>query len=90
MNFARVLSEVVAALEAKGVRYALIGGFAMALRGVERATADLGFILMMEDLEKVHATLTGCGYRREFQNENVSHYLSPDTAWGAKRKIRQN
>ena len=69
-------------MEASVVRYALIGGFAMALRGVQRATADLDFILMREDLEKVDRVLTERGYRRVFRSENVSHYQSEDWTWG--------
>jgi hypothetical protein len=54
----------------------------MALRGVQRATMDLDFILMLEDLEIAHRVLLEAGYRREFHSENVSHYLNPDDAWG--------
>jgi hypothetical protein len=43
---------VCRALDEASVRYALIGGFAMALRGVPRATIDLEFILMLDDLDR--------------------------------------
>jgi hypothetical protein len=33
MNFELVIKRVVGALETEGIHYALIGGFAMALRG---------------------------------------------------------
>jgi len=82
MNFERVIRRVVGELEAKGVHYALIGGFAMALRGVQRATMDLDFILMLEDMSKADGVLTGCGYQRVFRSENVSHYASSDRDWG--------
>jgi predicted nucleotidyltransferase len=82
MNFDQVIRQVVGALDAHGVRYALIGGFAMALRGVQRATMDLDFILMLEDLGKADEIITGCGYRRVFHSANVSHYVSPAEDWG--------
>jgi hypothetical protein len=82
VNFAAVISTLCTRLDAAQVRYALIGGFAMALRGVQRATMDLDFILMLEDLEIAHGILVDAGYRREFHSENVSHYLHPDAAWG--------
>lgn len=82
MDFEVVIRRLSAELESAGVRYALIGGFAMALRGVQRATVDLDFILMLEDLEKTHLILQGLGYERVFHSENVSHYLSPDRDWG--------
>jgi hypothetical protein len=76
VDFLKVIREVCSALDAAGVRYALIGGFAMALRGVQRATTDLDFILMLEDLDRADAVLRTAGYRREYHSENVSHYLS--------------
>ncbi len=82
MNFTKVITQVGGALEQAGVRYATIGGFAMALRGVQRATVDLDFILMLEDLTKADAILCRFGYARAFRSENVSHYLSPDRDWG--------
>lgn len=78
----KVIREVVGALESSGVRYATIGGFAMTLRGVQRATVDLDFILMLDDLAKADTILAGFGYQRAFRSENVSHYISPDGDWG--------
>jgi len=52
MDFIKVMENVTSQLDTAGVRYALIGGFAMALRGVQRATIDMDFILMLEDWEK--------------------------------------
>lgn len=82
MNFELVLRRVVGALEAGDVHYAVIGGFAMALRGVQRATMDLDFILMLEDMGKADVILRDCGYARVFQSENVSHYSSDSPDWG--------
>lgn len=82
MNFSKVLMELGGRLDAAGVRYALIGGFAMALRGVQRATLDLDFLLMLEDLDRADATLTELGYRREFHSANVSHYAGAGPEWG--------
>ena len=65
----------------QSVRYALIGGFAMAMRGVQRATVDLDFILMIEDLSKAQNILEGLGYELLFKNENVSHYKSKSIDW---------
>lgn len=82
MNFLKVIGEVVGELETAGVRYALIGGFALGLRGVQRATMDLDFILMLEDMGKAEAILDRFGYKRVYHSENVSHYESPDAEWG--------
>lgn len=82
MNFELVIRRAVGAMEAADIHYALIGGFAMALRGVQRATMDLDFILMLEDMQKTDFILRECGYERIFHSENVSHYTSENHEWG--------
>lgn len=82
MNFLKVIEQVVGGLEQAGVRYALIGGFAMGLRGVQRATMDLDFILLLEDVATADTLLRRLGYERIFHSENVSHYESKDGEWG--------
>ena len=82
MNFSKVLAELGGRLDASGIRYALIGGFAIALRGAQRATLDLDFLLMLDDLEKAHAIFGELGYRREFHSANVSHYAGTGPEWG--------
>ena len=82
MDFLEVTRQVGRALDEARVRYALIGGFAMALRGVQRATVDLDFILLREDLDRADQVLTGAAYRRVFYSENVSHYIANASALG--------
>lgn len=82
MDFLQAFRSVCGAFDAQRLRYALIGGFAMALRGVQRATVDLDFILMLEDLDRADAILRAAGYRRGFHSENVSHYSASDTTLG--------
>lgn len=82
MDFVKVIDSVCRALDEASVRYALIGGFAMALRGVQRATIDLDFILMLDDLDRSDEIFCALGYQRAFHNENVSHYASDDLSLG--------
>lgn len=82
MNFLSVIETVCSELDESEVGYALIGGFAMALRGVQRATIDLDFIMLMNDVSRCDMILTRHGYRRAFNNDNVSHYISDDAEWG--------
>lgn len=82
MDFLKVLDQLGSALSRAGVRYALIGGFALAMRGVQRATADLDFLLMLEDLETAHRILEAQGYQRVFHSENVSHYRAEEDDFG--------
>ena len=62
MDFRTVLTELLAAFEKAGVRYALIGGLALALGGVPRATVAIDFLIEQEDLPRVHVILTDLGY----------------------------
>jgi len=82
MEFLRAIGQVCGSLDRAAVRYALIGGFAMAMRGVQRATLDLDFLLMLEDLDRADRILRDSGYRRAFHSENVSHYVGDDPALG--------
>jgi hypothetical protein len=82
MDFASTLPKIIAHFEGANLRYALIGGLAMALRGVQRTTLDADFIILADDLETCHSILQALGYQRAFHTENVSHYLSADPALG--------
>ena len=82
MNFETTVPRIAAEFAAAGIRYALIGGLAMAMRGVQRATLDVDFILLLEDLSNAHDRLLKLGYHRAFHSENVSHYLAEDSALG--------
>ncbi|MBN8458942.1 MAG: nucleotidyl transferase AbiEii/AbiGii toxin family protein [Verrucomicrobia bacterium] len=82
MNLAENLVRIVTALDAKGIRYALIGGMAMAMRGVQRATLDLDFILLSDDLDESDAILHSMGYDCAFRSANVTHYQGRNIALG--------
>ncbi len=78
MDFLTILPAFCKGLNDRSVRYALIGGFAMAMRGVQRATLDLDFILALEDLDKADETLHELGFERYFHSSNVSHYRNDE------------
>lgn len=81
MDFFRVLPELCRHLDEQSVRYALIGGFGMAMRGLQRATLDLDFILALEDLDTADEILRELSFERYFHSENVSHYRRDDQNW---------
>lgn len=82
MDFSATLTKVVAAFDSHGIKYALIGGLAIALRGVQRSTLDADFILLLENLKTCDSILEDMGYQLEFRSENVSHYTSKDASLG--------
>ena len=82
MDFASILPALVARFDEHEIRYALIGGLAMALRGVQRTTLDVDFILLSEDLTVCHSVLESLGYQRAYHSDNVSHYSGIQPALG--------
>jgi hypothetical protein len=82
MDFATTLPALVDRFDSQNLHYALIGGLAMALRGVQRATLDADFILLSDDLDACHAILETWGYQRDFHSENISHYNATDPTLG--------
>jgi hypothetical protein len=59
----READAVIAAFEKAGIRYALAGGFAVAIYGRIRATKDMDFLCHPEDVERAAAGLAGIGYQ---------------------------
>ena len=68
--------------EQQQIRYAVMGGFALGVLGVPRATMDLDFLVSGEDVCRVEGILRKIGYLRYAQTANVSHYRHQDSAWG--------
>lgn len=82
MDFKHVIDQVFSRLDREGIRYALIGGFAMAMRGVQRATVDLDLLLLRQDLERADSIFLTQGYSLVFRSDNVSHYRARDDQLG--------
>lgn len=82
MEFKLVLEKLLGEFEQYGIRYALMGGFAMGLWGVGRATVDIDFLVLRDDADKVEAIMHRLGYECRYRNENVAQYLSPLKIFG--------
>ena len=76
MDFKEVLQIILKEFEKKGVRYGLIGGFALGVLGVSRATLDLDFLVLKEDLPKVQEIMAELDYKCAYKSEDVSQYVS--------------
>lgn len=70
------------ALDREGVRYALMGGFALGLWGVGRATVDLDMLIERKDAGKVDRIMLDLGYVCRHRSENVSQYVSELNIFG--------
>lgn len=77
MDFKTVTGKILASFSEHNIAYGLIGGYAMGLWGVQRATVDMDFLVQRDDMPKVHSIMTSMGYEVRFSSENVTQYISP-------------
>lgn len=82
MEFKLVIEKILAEFEKAKVRYALMGGFALGALGIPRATVDIDFLVLNEDMERVSRIMTDMGYRCVYESENVSQYASSEKIFG--------
>lgn len=82
MDFQLVTSTLLRDFEKEEVHYAIIGGFALGLWGASRATIDIDFLLLIDDLPKAETILSQFAYRRVYQSENVVQYVSDLAPYG--------
>jgi len=59
------LKQLIVALEANQIDYALCGGVALAIHGAPRATQGIDILLRPEDLGRLRDVARSCGFTRE-------------------------
>ncbi len=74
MGLEATLERLSAALHGERVRFALIGGLALAARGALRATGDIDLLVDAEDSERLDALMEALGYERRYRSEDVAQY----------------
>ncbi|HEX9880642.1 MAG TPA: nucleotidyl transferase AbiEii/AbiGii toxin family protein [Candidatus Binatia bacterium] len=77
------MKTLLADFDDQKIRYAAIGGFALGVLGIPRATMDLDFLVQRDDLDKLHSVLAALGYQRYVRTENVSQYRHAEDQWGS-------
>lgn len=82
MDFVGTLESIEKEFSAQGMSFGLIGGLALAFYGVQRATMDIDFLILIDDIAKAHQILEKMGYERQFHSQNVSHYKHTDLQRG--------
>ena len=82
MDFRAVLQIITQEFPQSGIRYALIGGFALGAVGVPRANIDLDFIILRDDWKKVDAMMKVNGYKCVYKSGEVAQYISKDKLFG--------
>jgi len=76
-DFAGLLHHLKERFLEQGVRYALIGGFALHAAGYTRATGDVDILVHHEDIGKVKLVVAAMGYKVIHENENVLNFAAP-------------
>ena len=96
MDFKQTLLLVLNELNGNDIDYGLIGGFALGLYGIDRATADIDFLINIKDIDKIRETLSKLGYELLYNSENVLQFVSPIKDFGeidiiiARREVSIN
>lgn len=82
MDFKLVTDKLTAAFAQEKIQYALIGGYAVSLWGIPRATVDLDFLVRRDDIEKVRQIAESLGYHCIHSSENVTQFDADDQELG--------
>lgn len=75
MDFEAVFRLLIENFEKAKVNFALIGGFALHVAGVSRATEDIDFLVEKDDMPKVKKIMLSLGYESIYESEDVSNFL---------------
>jgi hypothetical protein len=74
VDFRKTLEEVGGRLDARGCRWAVIGGVALGVYGVPRATVDVDLLLDASCAERLEELLADLPYELNYRWEESSHF----------------
>lgn len=77
INLRKTLIDAHALLEKEGILHALIGGFALAVYGIHRATVDIDFLADGEKKELIKTAFLNNGYQIKFESPEVLQFIGP-------------
>src|SRR5947207_177463 len=77
-RFGRQIAEVIVTLDKLEVRFALIGGLALASHNVIRATQDIDLLVEVEHADRIEEALAALGYRCLYRSADAANYLRGD------------
>ena len=82
MDFRTVLSSLIEKFDEEHIGYALIGGFALGVLGVPRATIDIDLLIYRDDWLKVDGIMKKSGYACVHKSDEVAQYVSDINIFG--------
>lgn len=77
INLRKTLIDAHSALESEGITHALIGGFALAVYGYHRATADIDLLADGTKKDSIKKALLNKGYRVQFESAEILQFTGP-------------
>jgi len=75
LNFTAVLEYLLENFNKYDIQFALMGGFAMHAAGYTRATQDIDFLVLKEDMPKVKEIMGAFGYELIHESEDASNFV---------------
>jgi hypothetical protein len=82
LDFEKVLMTIARYFEREGVKFAVIGAFALHAYGRSRLTQDLDFVTEAAGQAALIAYLESLGYQTLHRSEGYSNHLHSDSAMG--------
>lgn len=77
LNLRKTLVDAHTALEAEGIAHALIGGFALAVYGYHRTTADIDLLADGTKRDLIKKALAEKGFLLQFESNEVLQFIGP-------------
>ncbi len=75
VDFSAVLAGAKSAFDKEGIRFALVGGVAVATYGIQRSTLDLDLVVSRPDADAAVEALERLGFRTIHRSEGFSNHL---------------
>ncbi len=82
MDFELALNQILYELKINDIEYGLVGGLALGILGIDRATSDIDFLVQNSDKDLVRKIMLELKYESIFHSINFSLFQSPLKALG--------
>ena len=74
MDFNLVIKKTLSEFKKADIHYALIGGFALGMWGISRATVDVDFLVLNSDMDKVDGIMKGLVTKESKASQNGKNF----------------
>lgn len=82
MDFKHTFEIITYSFEKENLKYAIIGGFALAAAGVIRATMDIDLLVLANDKNIIKPMMISNGYELVFESKEVITFIGSNDSLG--------